>query len=372
MNNAAFDSACVEQVQQPVRKSEEGAVAVIVAIVIVVLFSFAALAIDIGNAMIARNELQNVADAAALAGARTLGEAYTGLASGTSYASYWASNSAALTTTAQTAAMNVAITNQARQVAITLNAADITINFWDTTTRVLRAPNLAVGEGGTGVRVTARRDSSANGPVATWLASIMGIGSMSITATATAALTGTGSTGPGELETPFGISSFRFGTPYCDQPVRFFPTNDPISCAGWHTWFDKPNANRLRDNIDALQPDPPGSPETSVGDELEFTNGNIANALKNLYNLYDIKRYTDGDGNDAVWTALVPVYKGDDCSAPNTKLAIVGYATMEISNVQPPPNTQIIDGVVRCGYVDGGQGGGGAFGTLGSIPGLVE
>jgi putative Flp pilus-assembly TadE/G-like protein len=62
-----------------------GAVAVTVAIVLVVLLSFAALALDISNAMIARNELQNAADAAALAGARQLGVIYQALPQGTPY-----------------------------------------------------------------------------------------------------------------------------------------------------------------------------------------------------------------------------------------------------------------------------------------------
>ena len=337
-----------------------GAVAVMVAIVLVVLLSFGALALDISNAMIARNELQNVADVAALAGARQLGLIYQALPQGTPYTTYVLSDASAVVNAATT----VASQNQARGVAISLNAADIVIGVWNSGPRTLTPGNV----GATGVRVTARRDGGANGPVATWLAGIMGINSMNVVATATAALTGVGTTAPGELETPFGISSFRFTTPYCDQPVRFFPTNDPISCAGWHTWFDTPNANRLRDNIDALIPNPPGSPATSVGDSLEFTNGNVANALNNLYNLYVAKR----DPNTLIWTALVPIYQGTDCSAPNTALPIVGYATMRISNVAAPPNTQVVEGVVVCGYVEGGQGGGGSFGTLGSIPGLVE
>ena len=348
----------------PVMQDTRGAVAVIVALMIVVLLSVGALALDISNAMIARNELQNVADASALAGTRQLGLIYQALPAGTPYTTYVLSDPSAVVT----AATAVALANQARQVAIVLNPADIVIGVWNVGPRTLTPGNV----GATGVRVTARRDGGANGPVATWLAGIMGINSMNVVATATAALTGTGSTAPGELETPFGISSFRFSTPYCNQPVRFFPTNDPLSCAGWHTWFDTPNARRLRDNIDAMIPNPPGSPETSVGDSLEFTNGNIANALNNLYNLYNAKRLTDLDGNDNIWTALVPVYQGTDCSAPNTALPIVGYATMQISNVLAPPAGQLVEGVVVCQIVDGGRGGGGSFGTLGSIPGLVE
>ena len=71
--------------RQPLAKDTRGAVAVTVAIMLVVLLSFGALALDISNAMIARNELQNVADASALAGARQLGVIYAALPQGTPY-----------------------------------------------------------------------------------------------------------------------------------------------------------------------------------------------------------------------------------------------------------------------------------------------
>ncbi|MBP9713725.1 MAG: hypothetical protein KBD60_08545 [Sterolibacterium sp.] len=48
---------------------ESGAVAVMVALLLVVLFGFAALAIDVGNAYLVRGQMQNAADAAAHAGA---------------------------------------------------------------------------------------------------------------------------------------------------------------------------------------------------------------------------------------------------------------------------------------------------------------
>jgi Flp pilus assembly protein TadG len=51
---------------------ERGVAAILVALVILVLLGFAALAIDIGHLFAVRNELQNAADAGALAGARFL------------------------------------------------------------------------------------------------------------------------------------------------------------------------------------------------------------------------------------------------------------------------------------------------------------
>jgi hypothetical protein len=152
--------------------------------------------------------------------------------------------------------------------------------------------------------------------------------------------------------------------------VTFYPSNTPTSCAGWHTFFDSPpNANRLRQIIDNnLIPNPPTSPGTQIGEDLNFIGGNVASALPNLRNLYLSKR----DPSTGIWTALVPVYQASDCSNPNTALPIVGYATMQITNVVIPPAGQLVQGTVACNVIDGGRGGGGNYGTLGTIPGLVE
>ena len=52
--------------------NQRGATAILVALLLVVLVGFTALAIDVGHLVVARNELQNAADAGALAGARFL------------------------------------------------------------------------------------------------------------------------------------------------------------------------------------------------------------------------------------------------------------------------------------------------------------
>ena len=49
---------------------EQGVTAVIVTILLIVFLGVAALAIDIGHLYVVRNELQNAADAGALAGAK--------------------------------------------------------------------------------------------------------------------------------------------------------------------------------------------------------------------------------------------------------------------------------------------------------------
>lgn len=361
--------------RQPLAKDTRGAVAVTVAIMLVVLLSFGALALDISNAMIAKNELQNVADASALAGARQLGVIYAALPVGTPYTTYTLSNSSAVIG----AVTDVALANQARQVAIVINAADIVIGVWNSAPRTLTPGNV----GATGVEVTARRDAGANGPVATWLAGVMGINSMSVVATATAALTGTGTLLPGEANAPFGFDQLFFTDPaFCNRPIRFSPTT--TSCAGWHTFTQGANANTVRQILDGLTSNPPPptpptyiTPQITAGQtSLEYIGGEVASAFPDLVELFNAKKVPDPNAPapyTQCWNVTVPVYDtgSASCSNPNTTLMTVGFATACVYNVTGNPSREI-NATVTCGEVTNGGGGGGSFGTLGSIPGLVE
>ncbi len=357
--------------RQAVLHDTRGAVAVTVAILMVVLLSFGALALDISNAMIARNELQNIADASALAGARQLGLIYQGLPQGTPYTTYVLSDPSAVVSAATT----VALANQARQVAITVNAADIVIGVWNSGPRTLTPGNV----GATGVRVTARRDGGANGPVTTWLAGIMGISSMNVVATATAALTGSGTLAPGEANTPFGLDELIFNNPaYCGTPIKFYPTNSPpTGCAGWHTFLESPpNAATERRIVQGLSPNPPTyiTPQITAGQtRLEYIGGNVASVFPDLINLYNAKKVPDASSPSGYcWNVTVPVYANQNCANPNTPIMTVGFASACVWQVQQGSPNHQIDARVTCGEVTNGQGGGGNFGTLGSIPGLVE
>ena len=351
--------------------NERGAVVVIVAIMLVAFMGIGALALDVSNALVARNELQNVADGAALAGARQIGVIYQGLPQGTPYTTYVLSD----TTAVVGAVTGVAINNTARQVSVGINNSDIVFGVWDSTTRTLTPGNVGV----TAVRVTARRDASANGPVATWLAGVLGVSSMSVVTTATAALTGTGVLLPGEANAPFGLDEMIFTNPaYCGTPIQFYPTNNPpTGCAGWHTFVSSPpNANTNRQQINGLIPNPPTyqSPGITAGQTgLEYIGGNLATNLPDLQNLYEAKKVPDASSPSGFcWNVTIPVYPNQGCSNPNSLMMTIGFASACVWEVQAPPVGQVINARVTCGEVTNGQGGGGNFGTLGSIPGLVE
>jgi Flp pilus assembly protein TadG len=343
--------------------NERGAAAAMVAVFLMVLLAFGAAALDVGHALVARNELQNVSDAAALAGPRALGSVYEGMTPAAQQAYVLTSGDQALVEAAVQTAANA---NTAAGVSITINSSDIQIGIWDQATKTL-TPTANQPKS---VRVLSRRDGSANGAISTFLASVIGMSSVSVNAVATADLTAVGQTAPGQLDVPFGISEYYFTQFGCGDAIKFYPNDGtPIACSAWHTFDSSPaSANTLRNIIDGMTAGTYTSPGTSPGDTLNFINGNVASAFPNLINLYNAKK--DSSGN---WDVFVPVYQSPDCTPPNGPIAIIGYAEARITNVQGSPN-HLIEATVLCNIFEGNTTGGGPpYGpVLSTIPGLVE
>lgn len=358
--------------------NSRGAVAVLTAVFLVVLLAMGAAAIDIGHALVARNELQNVSDAAALAGDRALAIIYQGM-SASAQQTYVLTSGARATIVA--AAQATAIANSAAGVPITVNAADIAVGSWTFGARTFTPTTTTP----TAVRVIARRDSTANGPISTFLANIVGMSSVSVNAVATANLGPINAVPPADMNAPFGISQFYFNSGFgCGSTIQFSPSNGtPQSCAGWTTYDQSPfNSNKMTTITNEMASGNNPSPGAVGGQtSLVFGNGNLGNqswtALQNLYN-YEIRTYGE-------WDALVPVYGDNDCQ-PNGWKPIIGFATVKITYVGGPgnPNNALnctggnvapgcITGVVQCNVFNGNNGGGIPFGpTFSTIPGLVE
>lgn len=361
-------------------KNKKGSVTVVVALLLVTLIGFAAFAIDVGYMMVTKNELQNVADSAALAATRKLAvlykdPAYIALseADRASYANdHWSEivSYAATVTTVSTAAK---VAGQ----SFTLSSADFILGHWDpdakTFTPTLSAPNA--------VRVVAQRNAAENGPVATFLAGVVGVTSFSARSFATAALTGLPKVDKGGLPIPVGISKAWFSDPavYCNQPLVLYPANQASGCAAWHVYDQSPSsASVLKSTINDLNNGTYQSPETITGvTQFDFTNGNVASALSNLTTLFNtMKVKNDGvldqDINSTTWTATVPVYDLPDCSPPNKTMTIVGLSTVVITAVGSPPAPQVISAKVVCDKIVDVPGGGTDVGTLSGIPNLVQ
>ena len=398
------------------RRKQQGSVIVFVAICMFLFIGLAALAIDIGYLYTTRNELQNVADAAALAGARYLGEVYSNLEP-----SQMGSHTFSQAEVVE-AVQQVAYQNRAANVNIDIQSADVVIGSWDPAnpddvTQSYVGPDA--------VRVIARREAGINGTIATFFGRVFDIDEMSVISDmAIAALTGPAYVNEGELKTPFGLSENVFPND-CSDVIAFSPTTD--SCAGWHNFFDAINANAMEEKLLGLiqgdvtdysgtpltsgpdwlaanfdlnsPPDSEETPTTLAGDaEFEFQGGTISSLFLGGYlgedydgdtgttygdakhpapmiALFDYFRYRDGDQNDSVWTATIPVYEDseDGCENPNTSLTVVGFAEIVIYTTDPPPLSSL-DVHIDCNLkVIDARGGGANYGNLrGTIPNLVK
>jgi len=326
-------------------------------------------------ALITKNQLHNLADAASLAGTRVLGKKYAAMPT---YAGY--------TLTAQDikditdAVTQVAANNIAGgKSPITIDGGDIRRGRWDSSTRTLTVTDTEA----TAVEVTARRDTIANGPISTFFANVMGINALSVTSVSerqggmwtgqenpTAALTGVGEVGPKELVAPIGISQLSVqSNGFCGSAITLNDTK--TSCAGWTSFFDSnTSANTMTDMMQKMQTNSYPTPEAKVGDTFYYSGGTQGSTFQAFAALFAVKK----DPITGVWEIFVPVYKegGTTCANPSTPIEIVGFASIKITNVIPTGNKAIV-GDIECDLVHKNTRGGGAnYGTLGEIPGLVK
>jgi hypothetical protein len=388
-------------------KNQAGVSAVIIAIVLPMLIGFGALAVDVGYMCVTKNELQNVADAAALAATRRLGTIYQGMTYSEQQEYVCGDGDIAdIKGVAEAVAQN----NKAGGELISVHDVDngiddVEIGVWDPDNIPDPFTNYVQPDA---VRVTAHRDGVANGPITTFFAKIFGIDTVDVSADATAALTGQTLSEPGEIELPLGISTLTATPELCDQDIMFSPTDE--ACAGWNTFFTSPSSdNEERNILKGMRDGTIESPATVSGqDEFDFIGGKLSkNTFCEIMLLfkekgYDINAdgdpvatYVDDDGNtvpvidhlDAtklaelaadpnvtingnviplyeadgvtpqkypdgidyapltprnkhLWPTKVVVYdeEGPKCGNPSGLTLIVGYATILLTDIVPPPH----------------------------------
>jgi hypothetical protein len=356
-----------------------GAIAIMVAVLLIGLLGFVALVLDLGFALVARNQLQNIADGAALAATRQLGRIYEGLTPAAQHGYVLTGgNKSAILTEVHVIGAN----NAAGGKVIGINTNDIVIGKWDFTTRQLTPTSVNPDA----VSVVVRRDDQANSPLPTFLAGLVGVSHLPVVAQATAALLGLKEVPAGELNVPFAISRawFENNDEFCESPIQFSPTNSPEGCAGWHTFFEAPTTANLRRILNGLRDDTFTSPGAVAGETqfnfLSFSGNTAGVGFRRFRALYNDRAICSTTGRlcsagpcsgTCEFSAFVGVYAASDCANPHTPLTMVGFATATIDEVENPG--RIIRGRVQCGIVRSNtRGGGPNFGTKGSIPGLVH
>lgn len=201
-NSQAFGSAHLANNTSAIPRKQRGAVAIVAAIFLPLLITIAALAIDISNLMLVKNELQNAADAAAQAGAQCLYRR-TECGNLTNTVPDW--------NTAHTRA-TLAVPNNAVQ-GTALADSVVTSGYWNVTGTpgaLQLLPYTPGANDAPAVQVTIAKESGKNaGSVTLYLAGLMGLRNANLSATAISVVTSPGTEGPGGLF-PFAITKCMY------------------------------------------------------------------------------------------------------------------------------------------------------------------
>jgi len=340
------------------------------------LIAVGSLAIDMGILWGTRTQLQNAADASALAGAARL------------------IDDSGLTVTvadAINASVELAGSNRAgSNTSLDLLPDDVIPGNWSVDTESFDSTVSLLDPGlVNAVQVTTRMDGISNGPVQAIFSRIVGKTSFDVGATAIAYVGYAGGVGPGEVELPIAVDCCKLKGPNCaDDYCETITANPPnacdlespqadgitsVSCLQFHateeqnacwTNFDyqspSVSANDLRNVIRS------GNVTQISGNyEVFLDNGDKASVIKEISDRFygngvhsgdpaGIDRYPplDGesdDGESDSWVTSLPVIEcqsEDHCSGGGTG-TIVGFVCFEIREVIPVPD-KIIRGRFLC------------------------
>jgi|LauGreDrversion4_2_1035121.scaffolds.fasta_scaffold60061_2 hypothetical protein len=248
---------------------EKGVVAVLVALLLPVLVGFGALAVDISYRFLIKNELQNAADATALAAAPCL-YGRTDCANMNASVPDWG--------TAVGRGISFASANSVEQAPV--STVHIDYGYWDITKRPPSLQSLPHTPGVNdlpAVRVLINKSDNDNGGGATtFLARIWGITSMPLSATAVAAVSYPGSGGAGALF-PIAITKCLYDN-YWDvttrQPKKA-TSNAPLPNTTWAQTAGRPYYFRVTSSYHA------GSCESGQWSSLDIDSNNVP-TIRNL------------------------------------------------------------------------------------------
>ena len=313
-------------------KNRRGTVAIIIATSTVAFVGLAALAIDLGHLFVVRNELQNAADAGALAGARFL----------------YDNNGTAVNATANSVAYNAAIANRSETAPVevrwsggndgdiqrghwcfatrtfTPNGSLLPVNLWDTSTEELDAnPNFI-----NAIRVRTRREDK---PAASFLAGIFGIKNFVLSTDAIAYIGFAGTLAPLEVDQPIAIcsQSILFDGKYSCTVGRMINSGKLVAAHETAGWTDYNQVNPCHGGTNASDVRSlvcgEGNPEPIILLSPVATNGGeIASAFKKFSDCWASKT-----GKTKPWKLTLLVI---DCPDNNVGPCerVAGVVTLDI------------------------------------------
>ncbi|MFH1035585.1 MAG: pilus assembly protein TadG-related protein [Pseudomonadota bacterium] len=339
-------------------REERGATAVLFTVFLTAMVGMMGAAVDMGALYAAKSQLQNAADAAALAAANTM----LGIDVN--------NRAIAQPGTALTTARTFSAANQALGVSLQLKnpvGSDFTIGYWDDSTATFDPNRSGLGitnpDDLTGVLVKVRRDNSANTPVATFFASIVGIRRVELSAQSTAFLGFPGSVPAGTVDLPIAVLASAIGNgngPVDGMPLTFHSNGD--QSAEWTTFFTWPANNP---NVDKYVTGELPIPAIKVGDEINLTNGNLSNGT-----FHDLQSRFEANAVNGQWQVTLPVIGHVGCGANQSE--VVGFTTFVITEVLAAPQ-KLVNGFIRTQtVVTDSTTGGGNYGARAAVAKLVR
>ena len=321
-------------------KNQRGAVAIIVGILIFMLIGFGALSVDIGHLHVAQNELQNAADAGALAGARVLynddgtavnvganQEAYdtatANKSEGTAVEVNWVSGNAG---DVQRGHWSFGLAGLAR--GFYPNTSTAPVSLWNVSTADMDANQNFINA----VRVVTRRTTQGT-PVASFFAGIFGHENFELSAEAVAYIGFAGTLMPGDVDQPIAIcrdSLLNDSDEYTCNIGRMINSGQDATSnetGGW-TSFDQDNpctggtnAQEVKSLVCAS-----GNPELiTLGEPMATSGGDIQSAFNDL-----IQCWESETGKTQPWTLTLPVIDCGDANNVGTCAEIVGAVELNI------------------------------------------
>src|SRR5205807_8708037 len=168
------------------KSHRRGAIVPLFALLLVPLLAMLAFSIDAGYMVLVRTDLQNTADAAALAGAEKLQALYVqyNTPGVLTQATILATATGGTTDSPKATAQRFSSLNKAGNVSITLLDGDVQFGFTDANGHFhLHGNNFP-----NTIEVVVRRDETANQPVGLFFAGVLGMSSVSMQATARATI----------------------------------------------------------------------------------------------------------------------------------------------------------------------------------------
>jgi Flp pilus assembly protein TadG len=214
---------------------ERGSITPILAVCLAMGLGLLAMTVDLGQLFVAKNELQNIVDAAALAGAKKLIQAKDPANPGLA---------AVYCSEAISTATSVAAENKSFGASLTVSDADVTLGQWNLTTSSFTKTGCSANPMDvTAIQVTVKRDGETNPSLASFFGGILGTPQMNSTATAVAYL---GVAGTSSLTIPFAVSAnYPAGAYERSNPFLDWLSPRPAHAAVTKTyrWYDLGGSN---------------------------------------------------------------------------------------------------------------------------------